>query len=151
MLSIIGHWIYNEVFGWGGIGAIIATIAWVLWFFTPALLVTYKQQLLHIAVAATVFTVAQGYFFTTGYNAGEAECKGRWDAANIKAEKDKQDLAKSIAAEAEARVKAAQEELQKQSDSFQRQIDDYETRLATRKGGDCPLTDDDVKQLLDIK
>ena len=70
MLTFVWNWIYNEIFGWGGIGALISAAAWALWFFCPAFLLTYKTQLLHIAIAATVFTFAQGYFFTTGYNKG---------------------------------------------------------------------------------
>jgi len=151
MLSIIGHWIYSEIFGWGGIGAIVAALAWVLWFFTPALLVTYKSQLLHIAIAATVFTVAQSYFFTTGYSAGEAECKGRWDAANVKAANDAAKRDQDIASDAAARVQAATNELQQQTDALQRQVDDYVKQLSTRKGGDCPLTADDIDRLSNIK
>jgi hypothetical protein len=70
MLTMIGNWLYNEVFGWGGVGALISAAAWALWFFCPAVLLTYKSQLLSIAIAATVFTLAQGYFFTSGYNKG---------------------------------------------------------------------------------
>ena len=151
MLSIIWGWIYNEVFSWGGIGAIVAAAAWAAWFFTPALLVTYKHQLLNIAIATTVFTVAQAYFFSTGYNAGEAECKGRWDAANLKVVQEKAELATNIRKEAEAKVKAAQVELQKQADSFQKQIDNYEKKLATTQGGSCPLDANDLNQLRGIK
>jgi hypothetical protein len=151
MLSLIWGWIYSEIFSWGGVGAVIAAVAWCLWFFCPAVLLTYKSQLLHIAIGATVFVVAQAYFFTTGYSAGEAECKSRWDAANIKVEQEKSDLAKSIADQADARVKEANDALQKQSDSFQVKIDEYNKTLASRQGGSCPLSTDDLKQLRGIK
>lgn len=151
MLSIIGHWLYGALVSWGGIGAVIAAIAWVLWFITPAFLITYKSQLLHIAIAATVFTAAYTYAFTTGYNAGEAECKARWDAANIQIEKDKAKLAKDIAAEADKKVDETNAELERRSESFQREIDDYKAQLEDRKDGLCPLSSDDLKRLRGIK
>ena len=72
MLNMAWHWFTNWVIGWGGIGALVSAAAWALWFFCPAVLLTYKSQLLHIAIAATVFTFASGYFFTSGYNTGYA-------------------------------------------------------------------------------
>jgi hypothetical protein len=70
MLTEIWHWITSWIIGWGGIGAIIAAIAWVLWFLTPAILIDYKSQLLHIAIGATVFAFASAYFYTNGYKTG---------------------------------------------------------------------------------
>jgi hypothetical protein len=70
MFSMIWHAIYSWVFGFGGLGAIIAAAAWALWFFCPAFLLTYKTQLLNIAIGATVFAVVSTYFYTHGFNAG---------------------------------------------------------------------------------
>lgn len=151
MLNLIWGWVYSEIFGWGGVGAIVAAVAWGLWFFCPAVLLTYKSQLLHTAIGATVFVVAQAYFFTTGYTAGEAECKSRWDAANIQVAQEKADLSKSIADQADAKVKEANDELQRQSDSFQVKIDEYNKTLASRQGGSCPLSSNDLMQLRRIK
>src|ERR1017187_8402355 len=70
MLTLVWNWFTHWIIGWGGIGALVSAIAWALWFFCPAALLTYKSQLLHIAIAATVFTFASGYFYTSGYNKG---------------------------------------------------------------------------------
>lgn len=70
MLTQIGNWLSNWIIGWGGIGALVSIAAWLLWYFTPAILLNFKSLLLHIAVGATVFTIASTYFFTNGYNIG---------------------------------------------------------------------------------
>jgi hypothetical protein len=70
MLYEIWHWITSWIIGLGGIGALVAAIAWALWFFCPAILLDYKSQLLHIAIGATVFALASSYFYTHGYKVG---------------------------------------------------------------------------------
>lgn len=85
MLTLIWHWITNWIIGWGGIGALVSAAAWALWFFCPAALLTYKSQLLHIAIAATVFTFASTYFFTNGYNKGYAVAINQVAAKNREA------------------------------------------------------------------
>ena len=72
MLSMVGHWIYNWILGWGGLGAVVSIAAWAAWFFTPAFLLPIKSLLLHIAVGATIFTFTSSYFYTKGYNTGYA-------------------------------------------------------------------------------
>ena len=72
MISMIGHWIYSWIFGFGGLGAVVSVAAWALWFFCPAFLLPIKSLLLHIAVGATIFTFASTYFYTKGYNTGYA-------------------------------------------------------------------------------
>ena len=156
MLMMIWHWITGEIFGWGGVGALVSAGAWALWFFCPTVpgvgtVLPYKSQLLHIAIAATVFTVTQMYFFTDGYKKGEADCKSRWDAANVQAAIDAQNRDKSVAAKAAEAAKAANDTLKDQSDALQKQVDDYAEQLKSRKGGDCPLSDDDVMRLRSIK
>lgn len=71
-ITFIWHWFTAWLIGWGGIAAAFAGIAWLLWFFTPAFLSTYKAQLLHIAIGATIFSFAQTYFFSDGYKSGYA-------------------------------------------------------------------------------
>lgn len=72
LLYLIWHWITSWLIGWGGVGALVCAAAWLLWFFCPAMLLTYKTQLLYIALGATFFTFASTYFFTSGYNKGYA-------------------------------------------------------------------------------
>ena len=147
MLSIIGHWLYGAIVSWGGIAGLIAVVAWVLWFLTPSFLLTYKSQLLHTAIAATVFMVA----YTYAFNAGFAECKSAWDAANIQAAKDAAKRDADIAAAANSQIKDATDQIQKQADDLQRKVDDYEKQLSTRKGGMCLLDSTDVEQLRNIR
>lgn len=85
MLTPTWHWITSWIIGWGGIGALVSAAAWALWFFCPAFLLTYKSQLLHIAIAATVATLASGYFFTHGYNKGYAVAINQIAAKNKEA------------------------------------------------------------------
>lgn len=70
MLYEIGHWIYNWVVGWGGIGTIISAALWALWFFCPAFLITYKTQLFHGALIATGITLASTYMSAHYFNQG---------------------------------------------------------------------------------
>lgn len=70
MIGAAWHWFTSWVIGWGGIGALVAFAAWALWYFTPTFLLESKHVILQIAIAATVFTLASTYFYTSGYNAG---------------------------------------------------------------------------------
>lgn len=82
------HWLLNWYIGWGGIGVVISTALWALWFFTPAFLVTYKSQLFHGALIATGITLASTYmsahYYNNGYQAAinqvAAKNKGASDA-----------------------------------------------------------------------
>lgn len=156
MLLMIWHWITGEIFGWGGVGALISAGAWALWFFCPTLpgvgtVLPYKQQFLRIAIAATVFTVTQAYFFTNGYLKGEADCHAQWDAANVQAAKDKKALEDAAAAQAAKDRAAADSRLGEMADKLQQQVDENAKQIATRKGGDCPLTQSDIDGLRSIR
>ena len=70
MLYEIAHWIFNWYIGLGGIGTVISITLWLLWFFTPAFLVTYKSQLYHGAIIATSITVASTYMSAHYFNQG---------------------------------------------------------------------------------
>ncbi len=97
MLTLGWHWFTSWIIGWGGISSAVAVAAWALWFFCPSILLTYKTQLLHIAVAATVFAFASGYFFTSGFNSGHAvalrEVAALNEAAVKRVEEGKGDIA----------------------------------------------------------
>lgn len=66
MLQAAWGWFTTWVIGWGGVAALAAVLAWVAWWLSPA----FKPQLLHLAVALTVFTVASTYFYTQGWERG---------------------------------------------------------------------------------
>ena len=70
MLYEIGHWIWNWLIGYGGIGLIISAALGLLWFFTPAFLVTYKTQLFHGFLIATGITLASTYMSAHYFNLG---------------------------------------------------------------------------------
>lgn len=91
MLYMIWHWITSWLIGWGGIGAIVCVAAWLLWFFCPAMLLTYKKQLLQIAIAVTAFTFASTYFFTSGFNKGYSTAMHSIAAQDDKAKHDAKD------------------------------------------------------------
>ena len=61
-----GHWVYNWVFGLGGIGAVISVGLWAAWYFSPLA----KIQLLHAAITATGITLASTYLSSHYYNIG---------------------------------------------------------------------------------
>lgn len=90
MLNAAGHWIWNWVFGWGGLGGVVSIGAWLLWYFTPTFLANSKTVILHIAVTATAITFASTYlsahYFNYGYqvaiNQIAAKNKGATDAVN---------------------------------------------------------------------
>ena len=87
VIEAIGHYLYNYVFGLGGIGAVVSVAAWLLWYFTPALLAGSKTTILHVAIVATALTVANTYlsshYFKLGYQTAINEV-----AANTKETKD---------------------------------------------------------------
>ena len=151
MLTMVWHWITGEIFGWGGAGALVSAGAWAIWFFCPTFLLTYKSQLLHIAVAATVFTVTQMYFFTDGYKKGEADCTSRWDAANVQAAADKKQLETDVAEQVAGIRAAADVRLSEMADKLQQKVDENAKQIATRKGGDCPLSGDDIVRLRSVR
>lgn len=66
MIQFIWNWVLSWVFGWGGIAAVVCIAAWITWFLSPL----FKAQLLHVAIGATIFTVASTYFFSSGYDKG---------------------------------------------------------------------------------
>lgn len=143
MFALAWDWIVAWLFGWGGIGAIVCAVAWAAWIFSPL----FKTQLLQIAIAVTLFTLASTYFFTKGYDAGVAEITAQWDAANTKAKIAANARDDAIAADTETKVKQATDELQRQADDLQGRISDYVAQLAASKIGACVLTDDDVRRL----
>lgn len=59
---------WSWLVGWGGVGVAACIVAWAAWFFVPV----FKIQLLQIAIAVTVFTVASTYFYSRGYEAALA-------------------------------------------------------------------------------
>lgn len=75
------HWVTGWLFGWGGIAALVAAGAWVVWWFTRLSLA------LHIAIAATVFVFGSTYIYTSGYNQGRQVTINEV-AANTKETKD---------------------------------------------------------------
>lgn len=141
MLTFAWNWIVSWIIGWGGIGALVSIVAWLLWY------TLRTQLLLHIAIAATVFTIASSYFFTKGYDEGVALITAQWDAANAKAVKYAKARDDSIATDTDAKVKQATDDLQKQADDLKGKVDAYEKDIAAIKGGTCALTDDDVQRL----
>lgn len=70
MLGFVGHWLWEWVIGWGGVGFLISLAAWALWYFTPSFLTGSKSTILQIAIGATLVTVASTYFFSSGYSLG---------------------------------------------------------------------------------
>ena len=151
MLALAWGWIVNWIIGWGGLGALISAGLWLLWFFCPAFLLTYKSQLLHAAIIATTITASATYFFTQGYNAGESECGARWDAANIKAAKDAKARDDAIAFLAKSEMQKANDDLQAQADDLQKKVEEYEKETKTRVGGNCPITQPDIDRLRSIR
>lgn len=139
------EWAAHWIIGWGGIGALVSALAWVAWFFCPP--VPGKQVLLHIAVVATVITVAATYFFTKGYSDGVTVTTEQWDAANERAKIAAKARDEAIAAITAERVRLDTQDLQKQAEDLQKQVDDYAKQLAGSKNGACILTDDDIKRL----
>ena len=98
ILGAIGHYLYNYVFGLGGIGAIISVAAWLLWYFTPALLAGSKTAIFHVAIVATALTVANTYlsahYFALGHQTtinqiAAQDAKALKEAADAKGEVDK--------------------------------------------------------------
>ena len=87
ILSAIGHYLYNYVFGLGGIGAIISVAAWILWWFTPAFLSGSKTAIFHVAIVATALTVANTYLSAHYYKIGYQTAINQV-AANTKETKD---------------------------------------------------------------
>ena len=102
MATMIWNWVINWIWGWGGAGALVSVAAWLLWYFTPAILLNFKSLLLHVAVGATVFTFASSYFFTSGYNKGYAVAINQV-AKNTKEAKDAVDTAVKTTADCFAR------------------------------------------------
>lgn len=70
MVYEVIHWIWNWFVGWGGIGTAISVVLGLLWFFTPAFLVTYKTQLFHGFLVATGITLASTYMSAHYFNLG---------------------------------------------------------------------------------
>src|SRR5262249_53575373 len=73
IFSMAWAWFSSWVLGWGGIGGAISIAAWVLWYFTPGFLQDNKNILLHVAVAATVATLASTYISASEYRRGVQE------------------------------------------------------------------------------
>ena len=146
MFSIIWHYVVGWVFGLGGIATAFAVIAWALWFFTPTLLATYKSQLLHIAMILTVFCFTAAYFSTSFYAKGQAECQGRWDAANEKAARDKAAIEKRAADGAESVERAATEDEDKLVAKNTAEENQFAEKIKARADA-CALTDDDLGEL----
>lgn len=70
--TLIWQWVWNWLFGWGGAAGVVAVVAWGLWAFTPAFLVSFRNLLFNVAVGATIFLVASTYFFSSGMRTGYA-------------------------------------------------------------------------------
>lgn len=66
MFEFAWNWILSWLIGWGGTGTVVCIVAWLAWYFSPV----FKAQLLHVAIGATIFTVASTYFFSSGYDKG---------------------------------------------------------------------------------
>ena len=69
MFYAVGHWIYNWILGWGGIGALVSVGLWAAWYVSPLA----KTQLLHAAVTATGITLASTYLSAHYYAQGRAD------------------------------------------------------------------------------
>jgi hypothetical protein len=88
MLTMVWHWFTGWLISWGGVGGAIAVGAWALWFFCPAGLLTYKTQLMYIAIAATVIAITNTHSYTTGYNRGRSEVLHAVAAQDAKAKEE---------------------------------------------------------------
>lgn len=96
ILGAIGHYLYNYVFGLGGIGAVISIAAWALWYFTPALLAGSKTAIFHVAIVATALTVANTYLSAHYFDLGRTTTINQIAAKNKEASDDVKKATESV-------------------------------------------------------
>jgi glutamate/tyrosine decarboxylase-like PLP-dependent enzyme len=87
MLYEVAHWFWNWLIGYGGILLLVVVALWLLWYFTPAFLLSSKTTIFHAALIATGIDVASTYmsahYFNQGYRVAINQV-----AANTKETKD---------------------------------------------------------------
>ena len=89
--------------------------------------------------------------YADGAEAGRAEIRAEWTAANLQAEQDRRAAERRIEEKATAAAKAHEAELEKTKADAQEMIDAYRADLAARPAeARCALTPDDVRRLRDI-
>lgn len=90
--------------------------------------------------------------YAAGAEAGRAEIRAEWTAANLKAERDKRAAEQALEAKASAAASAHQAELDAAKTEAQEMIDAYKAELASRPADPrCRLTGDDVRRLRGIE
>jgi len=89
--------------------------------------------------------------YAAGADAGRADIRAEWTAANLQAEQDRRTAERRIEEKATAAAKAHAAEIEKTKADAQEMIDAYRADLAARPAeARCALTPDDVRRLRDI-
>ncbi|GLI23505.1 hypothetical protein GGQ86_002957 [Xanthobacter flavus] len=89
--------------------------------------------------------------YAAGADAGRAEIRAEWTAANLQAEQDRRAAERRVEEKATAAAKAHAAEIEKTKADAQEMIDAYRADLAARPAeARCALTPDDVRRLRDI-
>jgi hypothetical protein len=148
MLSFILNWI--------GIGA--DYLASGLLFFGGATLAFYVAVAFPIPVVAPIVKWV-GYvlmvlgvifgFFSYGKSVGAADCYAAWRKADLQFQTDRQNQETAAANVASATATAQAQALAKQNDDLQKQIQNYQSKVA--KAGSCRMsTIDDDRRLCNL-
>lgn len=104
-------------------------------------LIAYLIPGARVLAIASAITVAAGYGgLLYGNHTGRADVLAQWDAANVKAEKDRVARDAKITADLEAKYGPVVAALEKQSNDLQTQVTTYEKKmLASKSGSSCVL------------
>jgi hypothetical protein len=107
----------------------------------------FRQLAITVGVGATLLFAGIAY----GDRLGSDRIQVRWDAANAKAERDREQRDREIRERAEREAKKAIDELLRLAADSEKKALDYETELKNRATAACMLDDADLRRMPAIR
>lgn len=122
---------------WTGLSAgMLLGLGALAWFYPPI-------RTLAITLAVNVACVYGGLLY--GNHVGRADAMAQWDAANARAEKDREARDAKIAAELEAKYGPEMAAMVKKSTDLETLVTSYERQILAQKSGSCQLGDGAIR------